>query len=261
MPSKAITTEQQDRPGDRPGITSSVPEVAPSQLREDELGLPRTLGMAGAVLVIASTVALAAYQSGRPLFGISINAGWAMVLMIVGLCGLLYHAAFDRDVMFRRLYVMFALALLALGPFLCLVPYPKAMGDLLRFGAPCMLLALLFFVAGLRNETDEPFRRLMETIFGAAGAAMALGGLIGGMLRHEFLMPLGLVFAVFGLIYLGAVGAHSVCACRLAVCAARRLGNDPCSPRRSSRRTDLPRSSSQRVCPSSSVRARLAITH
>ena len=58
-----------------------VRELGPSQLREDDLGLPRTIGLAGAVLVFASTVALIGYLRESKVFG-SINAGWAVVLMV-----------------------------------------------------------------------------------------------------------------------------------------------------------------------------------
>src|SRR5262245_30156425 len=174
MTNKAVTPEPQARPG----LGTPFPEVAPSSLREDDQSLPRTFGMSGAVLVIAGTVALISHISGRSLFGITVNPGWAVVLTVIGLCGLLYHAAFDRDVMFRRLYQLFALVLLAVGVVLCLIPHPKVMGDQLRFGAPCLVLAVLFILAGLRNETDDAFRRLMELIFGGAGALFSLVGLL-----------------------------------------------------------------------------------
>jgi ABC-2 type transport system permease protein len=199
--SKAITKDHPERPGDRPPLGPGVPEIAPSQLREDEPGLPRTLGLLGAVLLIFGAMALILHLTR----GVArINPGWALFLIALGLCGLLYHAAFDRDVAFRRMYLGFALVLLALGGVLALLPYPKAMADQLRFGAPCLLLALFFFLAGLRNEDDPGIRNVLELIFGGAGALMALVGLFGGNIRGEFLLPLGLVFALLGLLYLAA---------------------------------------------------------
>jgi len=211
--SKAITTEQQDRPPGGPGL-GPTPEVPPSRLREDEAGMPRTIGLAGAVLVFASTIALVVHlrTEAGTLFGIKVNAGWALLLMLVGLCGLLYHAAFDREVMFRRLYLLFAIVVLLIGVVLSLIPSPKTMGDQLRFGAPLLFVALLFFVASLRHETDEPFRRMMESILGGAGGLMALTALIMLLLvttqasevRYQYLLPLGLTLAAFGLAYLFA---------------------------------------------------------
>src|SRR5262249_19252888 len=158
-------------------------------------------------------VALIMHVYDRPLFGIRVNAGWALVLMVVGLGGLLYHAAFDREVMFRRLYLVFAIALMLVGVVLCLIKSPKEMGDQLRFGAPCLLVALLFFVASLRNENEESFRKMMESILGAAGALMAAAAIIMLLLvsvkgtssvERGFLIPLGMVLALFGLAYLTA---------------------------------------------------------
>ena len=197
--SKAITKDQPERPGDRLGLGSPLPEVAPSRLREDEMGLPRTFGLAGAVLLIFGSMALAFHLSGR--IG-RINPGIALFLVALGLCGLLYHAAFDRDLVFRRLYLGFALALLLLGAVLSLLPYPRALGDQLRFAAPCLLLALFFFLAALRNEDDPGFRNLLQLIFGGAGALFAAVGLFGGNFQNFF--TIGLVFALLGLLYLAS---------------------------------------------------------
>jgi ABC-2 type transport system permease protein len=202
MSSKAITTEQPpDKPDDRRGLGGMVPEVAPSRLREDEPALPRFLGLGGAVLLIFGSVALGLLLSGRHTW---LPGGLALFLMGVGLCGLLYHAAFDRDVSFRRLYLVFALALLAVGAVVSLIPYPKALGDQLRFGAPCLLLALFFYLAAQRNEDDPAFRNLLGLIFGAAGGLLAVFGLLAGSIRSDFLLPLGLVCALMGLLYLTA---------------------------------------------------------
>jgi ABC-2 type transport system permease protein len=199
MSSKAITEQQP--PDERRGLASSVPEIAPSRLREDEPALPRIFGLGGAVLLIFGAMALALNMAGREA---RVNAGLALFLMAVGLCGLLYHAAFDRDVSFRRLYLVFALALLAVGAVLSLIPYPKALGDQIRFGAPCLLLSLFFYLAAQRNEDDPGFRNLLGLIFGAAGALLAVFGLIGANIRADPLLPVGVVCSVIGLLYLGA---------------------------------------------------------
>jgi ABC-2 type transport system permease protein len=198
MSSKAITNEP---PDDRRGSGMGVPEIAPSRLREDEPTLPRIFGLSGAVLLIFGAMALAFHLAGRTA---RINPGIALFLMALGLCGLLYHAAFDRDVSFRRLYLVFSLALLAVGAVLSLMPYPKVVGDQLRFGAPCLLLSLFFFLAAHRNEDDPALRNPLELIFGGVGALMAIGGLFFGILRSDILIPVGLVLALVGLLYLAA---------------------------------------------------------
>jgi ABC-2 type transport system permease protein len=194
--SKAITNEPADA---QTGLRSPVPEVAPSRLREDEPGLPRTFGLAGAVLLIFGSMALGFHLYGK---AVRVNPGVALFLMGLGLCGLLYHAAFDRDVAFRRLYLAFSLALLAVGAVLSLLPIPKELGDQLRYGAPCLLLALFFFLSAHRNEDDPGFRKLLELVFGGAGALLAVGGLLGGNLQGAFLLPMGVVFSVLGALYL-----------------------------------------------------------
>src|SRR5207244_1978461 len=109
-----------------------------------------------------------------------------------------------RDLAFRRLYLGFALALLAIGAVLSLIPYGenRVMGAQLRYGAPCLLLGLFFYLAALRNESDVKFRNLLELIFGGAGALFAVVGLFGGNIRGDFLLPVGLVLALLGLVYL-----------------------------------------------------------
>jgi ABC-type transport system involved in multi-copper enzyme maturation permease subunit len=201
MSSKAITKDKQDE-RNRQGGWQPPPESAPSVLREDEPGLPRTLGMAGAALVIFGGMALAFNLSGRL---VRVNVTWSAVFLALGLCGLLFHAAFDRDVQFRRMYMAFAYALLIIGTFLCIFPYPtKVWGGQFRYGFLCLLLSLFFMLAYLRNETDRFVRNVAELTVGGAGAVMVLIGLVGGNVRGEFLLPYGLLLSILGVVYLTA---------------------------------------------------------
>src|SRR5438128_1651244 len=95
------------RPGD---------DLGPSRIRDDEPGLPRTLGMIGAALIIFGGMAL-----GFNLFGksVRVTTGWSILCLALGMACLLFHAAFDRDVQFRRMYLAFACTILALGALLC----------------------------------------------------------------------------------------------------------------------------------------------
>src|SRR5262249_39206776 len=183
-------------------------ETAPSVLREDDLTFPRALGMVGAALVIFGGMALAFNLSGR---AVRLGPAWSMVCLTAGLAGLLFHAAFDRDVQFRRMYMAFGFALLAVGAVVSIYPHPKAPGDQFRYGVPCIGLALAFLLAYLRNETDERVRRVTEYTLLGAGAVMATVGLVGGHVKAEFLVPYGLVLAVFGVVYLAAfIGTRGV---------------------------------------------------
>jgi ABC-type transport system involved in multi-copper enzyme maturation permease subunit len=138
---------------------------------------------------------------GRPTF---VSPAWATLSIALGLAGLLYHAAFDRDVQFRRMYMAFGLLALVIGAFLCFLPYPNAAGDQFGPGFLCMSLALVFVLAAHRNETEPWFCNLMEMAIGGAGVLMAVIGLAGANIKSEFLMPIGFLLGVLGLFYLAA---------------------------------------------------------
>ena len=105
----------------------------------------------------------------------------------------------------------FAYLCLIVGGFLAIVPYHNQMGALFGQGYFCLFLGLLFLLAFLRNEDDAWIRRTTENVLGGVGAVMALVGLGGGIIKGDFLMPIGLLLAVLGLIYLTAfVGSRGV---------------------------------------------------
>jgi ABC-type transport system involved in multi-copper enzyme maturation permease subunit len=200
MASKAIT----DKPTDdrlASGWKSS-PDTGPSVVKEDEPTVARTVGMFGAAFVIFGSVALASnLYLGRP---VRVGPGWASMALALGFLGLLYHAAFDRDVQFRRIYAGFGYALLALGAFCCLLPYPKGVGSQFGLGYPLLALVLPFQLIFLRHETDRTWRQGDQIVIGGVGVLLAVLGLGGGSIRAEFLEPYGLLFALLGLVYLSA---------------------------------------------------------
>jgi hypothetical protein len=201
MSSNAIT-EKEDRTTDRPFGGGLPPgrEVGPSRIREDDPALARTIGMIGAALLVFGGMAL-----GFNLYGkaVRVSTGWAVLIVAVGLCGLLFHAAYDRDEQFRRMYMMFSAVLLLVGAFLAVSPWPVYFAQF-RYGVICLCLALLFALAFLRNETEERFRNAVQLGLGGAGAVMAVVGLVGGNIKGDFLVPVGLVLALVGLVYLVA---------------------------------------------------------
>ena len=116
--SKAITDKAEHGP--RPSGWESTREVAPSLLREEQATVPRYFGMIGGALVIFGGMALAFNLTGRP---VRVGTGWAALILTGGLAGLLFHAAFDRDVQVRRMYMAFSYVLLAVGAGLFFYPY------------------------------------------------------------------------------------------------------------------------------------------
>jgi hypothetical protein len=175
-------------------------EVAPSVLREDQPLFARVLGLTGASLV---TFGGAALIIGR-FRAAAVGTGWAVICVTFGIALMLFHAAFDREVQYRRLYGYFGLLALVVGAFLCVLPYPNAAGDQFGLGFLCLSLALLFELAVLRNETDSFSRSLIQGFLLGGGAAMAAVGLVGGNIRVDFLVPVGLLLAALGLVYLVA---------------------------------------------------------
>src|SRR5262249_16440404 len=98
MPSKAIkehtaATEPSARP-------PQGWDAAPSLMREGRAGVARYVGLAGAFLVILGGIFLVAnLWFKKPTV---IGPGWATFFLFVGLIALLFHAAFDTDLQFRR---------------------------------------------------------------------------------------------------------------------------------------------------------------
>lgn len=179
-----------------------VRERAPSLLREDEPKLPRIVGTVGLTLALFGVMAICVTLSGRRgPFGV----GWGSFFLAWGLGGLLYHAASDKDQLTRRAYSVFGGLLMIAGIIFSLIRYQEQVGGLYLLGFLCWVLALLFLLAGLRNETDAIWRKWIAAVLGGAGAIAALTGFIGGNIRQgDFLYPYGVLLALAGAFYLWA---------------------------------------------------------
>jgi ABC-2 type transport system permease protein len=200
MPSKAIKEHTAGtEPAPRP---PQGWETAPSLMREDSAGVARYVGLAGAFLVILGGIFLVANLWFKK--STVIGPGWATFFLFLGLIALLFHAAFDTDLQFRRLYMAFSYAALAVGVALCFLKYPNNVGDQFQAGFLCMSLALVFLLAFLRNETDPFVRLIAQRVLGGGGAVMVAVGLVGGNVKTEFLLPIGLQLSVLGFVYLAA---------------------------------------------------------
>src|SRR5437773_750862 len=75
-------------------------ELAPSALRSDEPSFARMVGMTGLGLVFVG-VAVLFFNRFSPRW---IGPVWGQAFVILGLAGLLFHAARDNDLQIRRTY-------------------------------------------------------------------------------------------------------------------------------------------------------------
>jgi ABC-type transport system involved in multi-copper enzyme maturation permease subunit len=195
MSSKAITPEKGPPPPDPRDLGG------PSLMAQDEPLFSRIIGMAGAMLVIFAGAALLMNTYG---YKAAVGTGWGTLWLSLGLVFLLFHAAYDPDIQFRRVYMGFGFLSLVLGVFLCFLPFPKTYGDQFASGFLLLTLGLFFLLAFLRHETDEWVRTFTQTVIGALGGGMALTGLIGGLISLKFLLPYGVLLGTLGLVYVAA---------------------------------------------------------
>jgi ABC-2 type transport system permease protein len=183
----------------------------PSLIREDDVFFPRLIGLFAAALVTFGAIALIMTRyMGRVT---AVSPGWSTLCLTLGIIGLLFHAAFDRDIQFRRVYMVFAYLALAVGAFLMVMPSPQKYFQQFAPGFVCVSLGLLFLLCFLRHETDDKFRQVALFTLSGAGGVMALVGLFGGLLKPYFLTgdinqfvaaPVGLLLAILGLVFLVA---------------------------------------------------------
>jgi ABC-2 type transport system permease protein len=200
MSTKAITDPQHEHgPDEDQGRRPAPDELAPSLMSEDDPTVARFIGLAAASLVIVCGVFLAWNHFNPTKY--QFPTSWLVLGLVLGLVGLLFHAAYDQDVQFRRLYLIFGGAAFILGAFLCLLPFEQVGGQF-KSGFPCMALALVFTLAALRNEDDARLRNIFQLSIGAVGSALFLVGVVGGNIKGEFLLPYGLLLAILGLCYI-----------------------------------------------------------
>jgi ABC-type transport system involved in multi-copper enzyme maturation permease subunit len=177
-------------------------ELAPSLVRPDEPTLARLIGFSGLLLLTIGGVALLAQAVG---WRSNVGPGWSIVLFMTGACGLLYHAAVDTDLQYRRIYGGFGFTWLTAGLVFSLLPVNETPGVLfLPYGFACFLLGLLFLLAFARQETDILWREATVRAVGGLGALLVVIGFTGSILASDFLLAKGLVQVLLGLCFLGA---------------------------------------------------------
>ena len=204
--SKTIT----DRP-DQPlsNTTLLTGGTGPSTRVEDQPTFARACALIGAFCTVVGGVALYMGVFTTKTLPFPFTVGWASLILHFGVLCLLFHAAYDNNIEFRRVYQCLGVLCLVIGVILSLVPYSSGnrtgqIGDLLAPGFLFLVVALLLLLFSLRNETAEIVRNYLELTVLAAGSVLAVMGLFGGSLSTQFFTPVGLVLAVVGLVYLVA---------------------------------------------------------
>src|SRR5262245_64363164 len=145
----------------------SLPERAPSVLRDDKPTIARTLALIGFFLIAVGAIAMLVpmFNEGRERerqWTYIIGPTWGLVFATGGLALILFHAFADWEVQFRRLYGFFAIVFLIGSAVLRVLPTKAGMGAwFLPYGVPLMALGYLLTLAVLRHETDDFWRGLL----------------------------------------------------------------------------------------------------
>lgn len=186
--------------------TDHPPEYAPSDVRADAPTIARVAGMTGLFALTVGVVSVVAAQWGRGIAG----EGFGYLMAAAGVVGLFAHAARDSDLEVRRLYGALAAALLIAAVVIGVFPHKppgggdRAFGAWLPYGVGLGLLSLLFFVPFVRHETEEPYRTWSRYALLGAGALLAVGSVVAGVILPEFLVGPGVMLAFLGLGFLAA---------------------------------------------------------
>jgi ABC-type transport system involved in multi-copper enzyme maturation permease subunit len=176
-------------------------------MRPDEPVFARYLAMVGLILVAIGCSSLLA---GRMGWRYLVPPWMGSLLLVPGIGLLLFHAANERNLEYRRIYGLLGLALMAFGVAFRLIPYSGTLGGLFfPLGLSCLLVGLFFTLAFIRVEPDEVWRMSSLRAIAALGFLAALVGLIGGNIKESFLYSDGLLMALLGLVFLGAYVAAS----------------------------------------------------
>jgi ABC-type transport system involved in multi-copper enzyme maturation permease subunit len=186
-------------------------DAAPSIVRPDEPTLARIIGFIGLLLI---TIGSAALLAGAFKWRSNVSPAWGVVFFVTGLCGLLYHAAVDTDIQWRRTYGTIGFCWILAGMICSVVPVESEMGSLfMPHGMVCFALGLFFLLPFARNEDDPMWHFAIERVLGAIGVTLALIGLVVGHINDALLFTRGLPLALLGMCYLwayvGQVGTSS----------------------------------------------------
>jgi ABC-type transport system involved in multi-copper enzyme maturation permease subunit len=200
--SKAITEQPHD-PAAAPPPWQTAQEIAPSVLREEEPWLARQFALVGLLLFLVGLFSIFLNASGYLQTWLS-RMGVDTLCLVAGVAALLFHASAEKELQLRRLYWIVGWLWLAAGVVMCLLALREAGRGWFLPGGASLAVALGFLVSFIRNEREAQPRDLTLLLVGAAGAVLALAGFAGGAVWRDFLLPYGALFALLGLVYLGA---------------------------------------------------------
>jgi ABC-type transport system involved in multi-copper enzyme maturation permease subunit len=186
-------------------------ERAPSVIRADTPQIPRYIAVVSLMLVTLGGASMLFSFFGKRYL---IAPGWGFLLLSMGIAGLLYHAFYEKEFQFRRLYGALGGLLLLVGVGLRLMPVAKVVGgSFYPFGPMCLFLSLGFLLCFIRNEEDSILRTRAIYVLGIMGFANALAGAVGGMINENFLLSTGIIHLIVGLLfaaaYIGVEGAST----------------------------------------------------
>jgi ABC-type transport system involved in multi-copper enzyme maturation permease subunit len=205
MSSKAIT-ERPD-PEAPASAWKTARETAPSLMTTEEPVGARWIGGIGLFCLILGGLAKLVPQftaNKNPWISTWLGGAMPWLLLLFGTVGLLYHAARDTDLQFRRAYGFLGFLWLAVAVLLSVWPGPtgEVGGRFLPWGYASLIMALLFLMPFAHNESDPVWHKTTASILGGVGAVLALTGLIGGTISSDFFFSVGLVLSMAGLAYL-----------------------------------------------------------
>jgi ABC-2 type transport system permease protein len=201
MATKAVKRKREQQPDDKKDW-QGIEERAPSILRNEQVAPIRWIAIVSLMIGAVGGMALVMAAFGRAYL---IGQGPGLVLLMLGVAGLLFHAFSEKELIYRRIYGAIGAALLLCGVLFSFIRTEAGFGGLfLSIGAPSLALALCFLLSYARNETEELYKVWTVRALGIAGALMAATGLIGGILSEDFLLGRGVVYLILGLLYVAA---------------------------------------------------------
>src|SRR5258708_5150366 len=169
-----------DSTGGGPGDAwHNSPEVAPSLVRGEDPRLARVIGLMGLSLVLFGALILLSIVFSRAI-ALRVSPSWGIMAVVTGVALLLFHAALDPYLQIRRTYGLLGYFWLMAALVFMLLPRPYVGAMFLPYSFICFVLAILFLMPFVRNETDPVWRVSALAVIGGLGALMALVGFVGG---------------------------------------------------------------------------------
>jgi ABC-2 type transport system permease protein len=183
----------------------SVPETAPSIMREDRPTVARVVAMIGAFFILVGLIPIVAPLMKLP--ATVIGTGWSFFLITTGLMLVFFHAFVDQDRVFRRLYAGMGLIAIAVAVLVRVLPSAGGVGAWFPLiGLPALALGLILLIATARQEPEKGWRTFLVNVLGAVGAAMILTGVGVGLFSPvtSSLPGQGVLHLIVGLFFVAA---------------------------------------------------------